>query len=118
MNHQVFVYGTLKKGYQNHHHIKDSEFIGSGRTTDKYAMYQKDYPFVVSDEAVSFIYGEIYSVDDTLLALLDHLEHHPEWYCRELVDIVLDGDARIIQVWLYFNDTQQGYLIKSGEFSL
>jgi gamma-glutamylaminecyclotransferase len=73
MNYQVFVYGTLKQGYQNHHHILDSEFIGTGRTIEKYAMYQKNYPFVVKKEAVSFIYGEIYSVDDNKLALLDHI---------------------------------------------
>ncbi len=118
MTHQVFVYGTLKKGHQNHHHIKNSEFIGNGRTIEKYAMYQKDYPFVVKTEAVSFIYGEIYSVDDSLLALLDHLEHHPEWYCREKVDVILDGDCKTIPVWLYFNATPEGTLVESGEFSL
>jgi gamma-glutamylaminecyclotransferase len=118
MNHQVFVYGTIKQGYQNHHVIIDSEFIASGRTIEKYAMYQKDYPFVVKKEAVSFIYGEVYSVDDTILALLDHLERHPGWYCREKVDVVLDDDARIIPVWLYFNDTPEGTLVKSGEFRI
>ncbi len=118
MNHQVFVYGTLKKSYQNHHHIKHSEFIGSGRTIEKYGMYQKDYPFVVKNEAVSFIYGEIYSVDDSTLALLDHLERHPEWYYREKVNVVHSGDARIIPVWLYFNSTPEGTIVESGKYSL
>jgi len=114
----VFVYGTLKKGYQNHHVIKDSIFMGTGRTLEKYAMYQKDYPYVVKEEAESFIYGEVYSVDDTKLALLDHLERHPEWYYRNQVDVILDGDARIIPVWLYFNDAPEGTLVESGKFRI
>ena len=81
-------------------------------------MYQKHYPFVVKNEAVSFIYGEIFSVDDNKLALLDHIEQHPTWYYREEVDVVLDDDARIIPVWLYFNDTPEGTLVKSGEFRI
>lgn len=118
MTHLVFVYGTLKKGFHNYHYLQDSEFVGSGRTTEKYALYVDHIPFVVKDEQVSFIYGEIYSVDDSLLAILDQLEGHPSWYCREQIDVILDDDNSVVSACLYFNPDNSGALIASGNYML
>ena len=117
MSHYVFVYGTLKKGFQYHHLIENSTFIGTAKTKKKYAMYQNDYPCVVKNEAVSFIYGEVYSVEDSTLKNLDLLEGHPDSYCREQVQVMLDIDSLIMSAWLYFNSDNNGTLVQLGNFN-
>ena len=117
MNHHVFVYGTLKKGFQYHYLVENSTFIGIARTIEKYAMYQKDYPYVVKTEAVSFIYGELYFIEDTIPKNLDLLEGHPDLYCREQVEVMLDIDASIVSAWLYFNPDNSGALVQLGKYN-
>ncbi len=118
MNHLVFVYGTLKQGFHNHYILEDSEFLGSGFTVEKCAMYENGIPYIVKDEAISRIQGEIYSVDNETLEILDRLERHPEWYCREEVDVVMDSSGEIFVAWLYFNPTPEGKLVTSGVYIL
>jgi gamma-glutamylaminecyclotransferase len=62
--HQVFVYGTLKQGFHNHHYLQQSTLIGSGKTTEKYVLYVDRILFVVKDEPVYIIYGQLYSIND------------------------------------------------------
>ena len=117
MTHLVFTYGTLKKGFHNHHYLQQSTFIGSGKTQNKYALYiNGGLPFVVRDQSVSLIYGEVYRVDDSVLAVLDQLEGHPDWYCREKVNIVLDADSSVVSAWLYFNPDCNGELVTEGAY--
>ncbi len=116
MNHLAFVYGTLKKGFHNHHYITESEFIGSGFTAEKYAMYVDGIPYVVKDEPVARIQGEVYSVDNDILVILDQLERHPDWYCREEVEIILNDGVDKIMAWLYFNPYPDGEIVESGIF--
>ena len=41
----VFVYGSLRKGFWNHEaYLKDSKFIGRGKTKEKYASMQTSSP--------------------------------------------------------------------------
>lgn len=47
----VFVYGSLRKGFWNHEpYLKNSKFIGKGKTKEKYAMYVNIIPYVVENE--------------------------------------------------------------------
>ncbi|MEN8251541.1 MAG: gamma-glutamylcyclotransferase family protein [Bacteroidota bacterium] len=118
MTNLVFTYGTLKKGFDNHQYLQDSDFIGSGRTKEKYALYDRGIPFVIRNNPISYIYGEVYSVNDDVLAILDQLEGHPDWYYREVVEIVLNGDNNSVNAWLYFNPDDSGELITSGKYIL
>ena len=96
--HNVFVYGTLLQGYGNHRLMPGARFLGHGMT--KGVMYNLgNFPAVV--QADGSVYGEVYAVDDSILETLDHLEGHPQWYYRELVDIKTD-DGNILQAWIYF----------------
>lgn len=117
----VFVYGTLKRGFGNHHLLNGSKFISQAITKEKYALYVSGIPFVIEDEPVSHIAGEVYEVDDKTLARLDHLEGHPDWYRRKSVDVSVNkdegtGDARLIEAWIYFFPKRQGTLVESGIF--
>jgi gamma-glutamylcyclotransferase (GGCT)/AIG2-like uncharacterized protein YtfP len=118
MLHLVFVYGTLKKGFGNHRLLAASEFLGEARTAQSYAMYSTGVPIVVKNEAISPIQGELYRIDEATLVTLDSLEGHPDWYRRELVDVIVFGEngERSEKAWVYFNLDKRGTLVPSGKY--
>ncbi|MBB5349447.1 gamma-glutamylcyclotransferase [Desulfoprunum benzoelyticum] len=120
MHYLVFVYGTLKKGFSNHRLLTGAEFVGAAQTLEKFAMYYSTgTPIVLKEEAVSPIFGELYRVDEKILAALDSLEGHPDWYRREQVDISVDDGGqgkRLETAWLYFSLDKRGMLVPSGKF--
>lgn len=118
MKHEVFVYGTLKRGFGNHGYLQSARFIATGRTKNKYALYVAGIPFVVKDNPVSNIFGEIYEVDDATLAEIDSLEGHPHFYERQLVPIIADDeDQTSVVSWLYFYPAERGELVPSGIYN-
>jgi gamma-glutamylaminecyclotransferase len=47
----IFVYGTLKRGFSNHHHLDGQAFLGAARTAPGYALYAlAEYPGMVRQE--------------------------------------------------------------------
>lgn len=70
---KLFVYGTLKKGEQNHKKLKNSKFLGKAKTKRKYDLvYNHDSPNLVQGN--NQITGELYEIDDALLQILDKFE--------------------------------------------
>ena len=118
MNNPVFIYGTFKKGHYNHYLIEDSDFLGSGRTIEPFALFIDRLPYVTKELPLIQIQGEVYSVDDATLTDLDLLNGHPDIYCREMVDIHLHANSAIVRAWLYFNPGCKGVLAVSGEYAL
>jgi gamma-glutamylaminecyclotransferase len=90
---KVFVYGTLKQGYGNHHILADSTFIGEGTSISYMVMIGKDYafPYLLGygyeyPSAKSHrIKGEIYEVDKATLKRLDRLEGYPTHYDKQTI---------------------------------
>lgn len=118
---RVFVYGTLKRGFWNHHFLETSAFLGNAVTLERFALYVETIPFVVKGQSVSRISGEVYKVEEKQLALLDKLEGHPHWYRREQTPVLLDtqsGTERKIEAWVYFFPNSHGVLIESGIFGI
>ena len=113
--HTLFVYGTLKKNFSNHHLLRTAEFCGKGRTQQKYAMYVDGIPYVVRNQQTSFIYGELYLIDACQLERIDRLEGHPEWYCREQVQIIHD-QRKIVTAWMYLFPDRIGTLNPTGRY--
>jgi len=119
--HMIFVYGTLKRGFGNNRLLSGSKFVGEARTEGKFALYESGIPFVIEDEQVSQVSGEVYEVDEKTLSRLDRLEGHPNWYCRKMVNvsIISEGNDKVggtCCAWLYFFPKRQGQLVKSGVF--
>ena len=114
MSYFVFVYGTLKKGYSNHHFLLDASFIGQGRTQNKYTMYADSIPYVCEQPQTSYIYGELYLVNDDILQALDQLEEHPFFYERKEISVLVEG--KICQAWMYFCHHPSGSLVPDGVF--
>jgi gamma-glutamylcyclotransferase (GGCT)/AIG2-like uncharacterized protein YtfP len=99
----VFVYGTLKEGYGNHNHYLKGKagFISSGRTKEKFKMFNTGFPVVIDylsrDNRVA---GEIYAVDDSIIRGLDQLEGNGRMYIRGYHDIELE-DGSVLPCWMY-----------------
>lgn len=112
--HLVFVYGTLRKGYRNHHLLAEARDLGPARSVALYALYLDDYPYLVKGHSVCRVAGELYAVDEAGLAKLDLLEEHPVWYCREMI-AVEDQRGRRHRAWVYFYPRPKGRLLMSGD---
>ena len=99
----VAVYGTLKRGFGNHHYIDDSKYIGKGKTKSKYPLVVKGLPYLIEEEGVGHnVDVEVYRVDDDTLRRLDALEGHPHWYERKQIEVKLTTDI-VVKPWVYFN---------------
>lgn len=100
---KVFVYGTLKKGKHNHWYLEDSDYLGRGKTKEKY-NYSKSggLPKVTkeSGDGDLRIRGELYEINKDVLRCIDELESHPNLYKREKVDIIINGSIK--KAWCYF----------------
>jgi gamma-glutamylaminecyclotransferase len=119
----VFVYGTLRKGFWNHHLLKDSKYLGTFREDIKMDMvdlgafpglvpYNGDFSFYVTVEA--------YEIDNKTLERLDRLEGYPTFYNRK--EITIKG----ITGYIYYlnqedNNIKSSYnnfktIVKSGDW--
>jgi len=112
---KIFVYGTLKRNKQFGYIMKKAKFIGKAETIEKYALYFDHIPYMVKNEKISNVKGEVYEVTSDLLKLIDDFEEHPVYYKREEIRVKLEnGD--IISVWAYLFPEKRGNLIEIGEF--
>ena len=85
--HLVFVYGTLMQDEHHHDQLEGATFLGSRRTKPEYDLVQVDYfPAMLAGGRTS-VQGELYSVNQALLARLDELEEVPHYYVREVIEL-------------------------------
>ncbi len=94
---QLFVYGTLKRGFHNHYVLGDAKFIGDYITKPVYTMLDIRGAFpALRLGGTTAIIGEVYDIND--LELVDQLEGYPTLYDRS--EIATDyGNA-----WVYHFD--------------
>lgn len=96
----VFVYGTLMKGYWNHVLLKDQKFIGRG-IIKGYRMYHvSSFPGIVEsgyDEDI--IVGELYEINEAILEDLDRLEDEGYMYKRLVEDVIIKD--KIVKAHVY-----------------
>lgn len=121
--HMVFVYGSLKAGFGNHHLLEgrgDVGIIGDAVTvTPQWWMLSlRAYPGVVKLPPSYLtkhhgynIIGELYEVSDTVLGDLDTLEGNGSFYRRELVELDI-GEEETVQAWMYV--LISSYSIRAG----
>jgi gamma-glutamylcyclotransferase (GGCT)/AIG2-like uncharacterized protein YtfP len=97
---QLFVYGSLKSGYENAHLLARAIALGPVRTAPGYRLvrYRDGYPgLVLVPSSAESVAGELYAVDAAQLAELDVFEDCPTLYQR--VSIELD-DGRAAQAYM------------------
>lgn len=102
---KIFVYGSLKKGFHNHHILDKADFLGKGETVERYPMFEvekEEYPYLLDifHYGAENIVGEVYEVDEKLLKRIDYFEGVPEYYFRKTIQIKLEG--LVVDAEVYF----------------
>lgn len=101
MHNRVFVYGTLKRGnrVRGMDKMGNAKFINEAVTVDaEYSLYDLGAFPAVSRRGENRIQGEVWEVDDALMAILDVIEGYPDFYNRCEV-VTTEGTA-----WMYYID--------------
>jgi gamma-glutamylcyclotransferase (GGCT)/AIG2-like uncharacterized protein YtfP len=103
----IFVYGTLKRGCRNHDVMRDAELMCEAATEHAYLMVNcGSYPGLVRPRVGQpglAIRGELYRVNDELLAALDRFEDVPREYVRETIRL---DDGTEAQTYFYVLSTE------------
>jgi len=111
MTHRVFVFGTLQEGHRNFH-------VNRGRRIDSDWVTAQPHPlYVIGPHRLPWllhrpgqgvpVIGQVYEVDDAVLADMDLLERldDPLWYERRRLAVRPLGapaDTPADEVWVYF----------------
>ncbi len=100
--HHLFVYGSLREGQGNHYHLDGGRLIARTQV-EGYRMFSLGgFPGIQALEG-AIIEGEVYEIDDTILARCDRLEGHPNFYERTLVPF----NGAMMWVYVYAGDARQ-----------
>jgi len=84
--HELFVYGSLKRGLRHHDQLRGATFLGETRTAPRYQLVlHGEYPALTGGERE--VVGELYRVDDARLHRLDVFEGCPDLYRRDSVEL-------------------------------
>ena len=83
----LFVYGSLKKGFQNNDILSEANYISKAKTSSRFAMYKEDnqnYPYIIKDSSIGQnIDGELYEITrKDLLEKVDDFEGAPDYFKR------------------------------------
>ncbi|KAJ8902688.1 hypothetical protein NDN08_006008 [Rhodosorus marinus] len=109
--HHVFVYGTLKRGFPNHHLLREANYEGTFRTDEK-------FPLVIGGEFFSpyllhrpgegsQVKGEVFRVDDKMLSRMDELERVGVNYTRKVVKVHNGDNVTEVYAYLKCNYTEE-----------
>lgn len=104
MKHNVFVYGTLKRGGSNHHLMAGQQFVATAKTQPVYKLYSLgDYPALIDAPLDGrAIEGEIWTVDTNCLTKLDRLEGLEEGlYKRVLIRLQPPHNTLPVEGYIY-----------------
>lgn len=99
----LFVYGTLKRGCQNHHHMAGQEFVGAARTVPGYHLCDLGgYPAIVARAGhPDGVIGEVWAVDTEGLKRLDQFEGvHEGLYRRAPLALMPPFGDRSVDAYL------------------
>lgn len=109
----VFVIGTMKKGFRSHHHVKNGIPLGVGWTnSDRFRMWKTTsqlapYPVVLAQATPHLngrIYGEIWRLPVADLFKLDFYESNTVISQRRKIpiDVHTDGKTKLFHyAWMY-----------------
>ena len=98
-NYNLFVYGTLKKGYGNHRIIKKAKYIGDFISVDKFDLSGYGLPELYPNKHGKQVRGEIYELREHDFISTDMLEGNGHFYQREIKRFW--NNDRAINAWIY-----------------
>lgn len=103
----LFVYGTLKKGFSNHHYLKTATLLGIAKTALPYPMIlkHKAFPYLINKPKKGLqVKGELYQIDYPTLLKIDELEGYPEHYTRCEIDVLKENDQKERALVYFLNE--------------
>ena len=122
----LFTYGTLKRGFQNHHRIFGGYDIKITPAWTYGKLYDLGY-FPALTEGNNKVYGELIEFDNpAILKRVDYLEgyrgENSNYNFYERRDIQVFTDKNEVRAWAYFLNKSKiiefdGELITSGVWS-
>ncbi len=104
----LFVYGTLKKGYANHHYLVEAGLLGEYRTANAYPLAIEPPWWVPSlyerPGQGHRVTGELYVIDDGIMRFTDELEGltRVDGYYRREIEVAHDDGSGRRWAWTYF----------------
>ena len=115
--HYLFAHGTLRQGCHNSGLIAGATLLGFAGTVEDYALFIIKNKPVVTRRPVTKIKGEVYSVTEEMLTLVDRFQGHPRINKRELVPVKLQ-DGSSVEAWIYFHiqPLRDSVLVESGVY--
>lgn len=110
----LFVYGTLRQGEANHHHLAAAGFLGFAHTQPTFDLVDLGgYPGMIPGGCTQ-VAGELYAVGEATVVALDALEEHPHYYQRTEIHL---ADSRAVSCYLFPRALAAGApLIPSGDW--
>ena len=98
------MYGTLRRGQSNHHHLAGARWGGEQRLSGARLHDLGPFPMAIAspETAADAVQGELWWVDGAMLHQLDQLEGHPRLYERQARQ--LDNGQR---AWVYLGRPRQ-----------
>jgi len=109
---KLFVYGTLKKGFNNHRIIEGSKYLGM-HWLNNYGIFDLGFYPGIRPRQGGVVYGELYEIDDELFPRLDRLEGTPYLYTRETEFFHRDDKDNPCcsgYVYVYASDTSEDWI--------
>lgn len=108
-NEYLFVYGSLKKGFDNHKLLeKYARRIGKASTVAKFGMFEAgfgNYPYLIQ-KSLNTIKGELYQITrKELLARIDEFEGAPEYYERKKIKV--KSHRGIVKAFVYIRPAKE-----------
>ncbi|MEZ5856637.1 MAG: gamma-glutamylcyclotransferase family protein [Hyphomicrobiaceae bacterium] len=109
-SHLVFVYGTLKRGFPNHHYMAGARFIGMARTVEAWPLVvgnQWFSPYLLPERGVGHrVTGELWEVPESMMPALDELEsvHLANGYRRERIGVEPEDGGEVRDAWAYLRE--------------
>lgn len=99
----VFVYGSLKRGFRNHHVMNQSAGRCAGTAVltgyGLHSVYSGAFPGIVRRDNRYKVHGELFSIPAERLPRMDAFEGVPSLYTRERVRV--RSGKRKFWAWVY-----------------
>jgi gamma-glutamylaminecyclotransferase len=113
MPHLVFVFGTLKRGFPNHHYLAQQTLLGDFETEQAYPLYlvgERHSPWLIDQPGEGMkVRGQVFEVDEQCLAALDELEriHARDGYRRQEIKVSSQQGSVKLSVYAYLKPAHQ-----------
>ena len=116
----LFVYGSLKRGYRLHRHLRSGVFKGVAYTEPGYALYRLGwYPGMVVEVKSGCVTGELFEIPESLLPELDEVEGVPHLYRRAAISVHCpdhSGESVVALTYLYQQSVRQHPRVVDGHW--